>query len=411
MEARAAPPRPIAVDRTREALLDRRLLVLALGMFALGTDSFVVAGVLPAISRSFDITVGLAGQLTTVYAIAYALLSPTLAALAASVPRKQLMLTGLGIFVVANLATAAAPTFGLALLTRVFAGLGAAMYAPTATGTGATIVKPEHRGQALTTIVAGLTVATALGSPMGTVIGGLGDWRWTMVFVSAVGAAAAVGIALLLKDVPLPPKVGFAARVAPLGDARVGLILATTLLAMAGNFVIYTYFAVVFDRVLAGTALLGALLVLWGSGGTVTNVVLARLLDRFGPRGVLVAMLSVLVVDMALLPWASAHLWSSVLAIAVWGVAGWGILGPQQYRLVDLAPTLAPVVLGLNSAATYLGVTAAGVLGAAGLQLVGAHHLGFFSVVLFAVAIGTSEWAARRIAGRAAARPRAILAA
>ena len=380
--------------------MDKRLLVLALGMFALGTDSFVVAGVLPKISQSFQVTPGMAGQLTTVYAIAYALLSPTIAALAASVPRKKLMLSGLGVFVVANLATAAAPTFTLALLTRAFAGLGAAMYAPTATGTGAMIVKPEHRGKALTIIVAGLTAATALGSPMGTVIGGLGDWRWTMFFVSFVGLVAAGGIAMLLKHVPLPPKVSLAARIAPLGDARVGLTLATTLLAMAGNFVIYTYFSLVFDRVLTSTALFGLLLVLWGSGGTVTNLVLSRLLDRFGPREVLMVMLSVLVVDMALVPWASAQLWSSVLAIAVWGIAGWGILGPQQYRLVSIAPTIAPVVLGLNTAATYLGVTAAGVLGAVGLQVLGGHNLGFFSVMLFALAIVSSELAGRRIAGR-----------
>jgi predicted MFS family arabinose efflux permease len=277
------------------------------------------------------------------------------------------------------------------------------MYAPTATGTGAMIVTPEHRGRALTIIVAGLTAATALGSPMGTVIGGLGDWRWTMVFVSGVGFAAATGIATWLKNIPQPPKVSLQARLAPLSDARVGLVLATTLLAMAGNFVIYTYFSVVFDRILSSTALFGALLVLWGSGGTVTNLVLSRLLDKFGPRWVLVTMLTVLVADMALLPWASGHLWSAVLAIAVWGVAGWGIMGPQQYRLVGLAPTIAPVVLGLNTAATYLGVTAAGILGAAGLQVVGGHDLGYFAVVLFVLAIGASELASRRIAGARAA--------
>lgn len=388
--------------------MDRRLLILALGMFALGTDSFVVAGVLPAISRSFHIDAGLAGQLTTAYAIAYALLSPTIAALAASVPRKTLMLSGLGVFVLANLATAAAPSFGLALLSRVIAGLGAAMYAPTATGTGAMIVRPEQRGQALTIILAGLTAATALGSPMGTVIGGLGDWRWTMVFVSVIGLVAATGIAVLLKDSPMPPKLSLAARLAPLRDGRVGLVLTTTLLAMAGNFVVYTYFSVVFDRVLTSTALFGALLVLWGSGGTLTNLVLSRLLDRFGARWVLVGMLSVLVLDMALLPWASAHLWTSVKAIGFWGVAGWGIMGPQQYRLVGLAPASAPVVLGLNTAATYLGVTAAGVLGAAGLHLVGGHGLPFFAVMLFALAAMTSELATRSIAGREQRLARAL---
>jgi predicted MFS family arabinose efflux permease len=112
--------------------MDRRLLVLALGMFALGTDSFVVAGVLPQISHSFDVSIGAAGQMTTIYAITYALLAPTIAALAAGVPRKRLLLSGLGVFVAANLGTAVAPTFAVALLTRILAGLGAVMFAPTA---------------------------------------------------------------------------------------------------------------------------------------------------------------------------------------------------------------------------------------------------------------------------------------
>ena len=49
--------------------MDRRLLVLSIGMFALGTDSFVVAGVLPEIARRFDVGIGVAGQMTTIYSV------------------------------------------------------------------------------------------------------------------------------------------------------------------------------------------------------------------------------------------------------------------------------------------------------------------------------------------------------
>ena len=68
--------------------MDRRLLVLALGMFALGTDSFVMAGILPQVAHAFRVPIGAAGQVTTVYAITYALMAPTVAAIAARVPRK-----------------------------------------------------------------------------------------------------------------------------------------------------------------------------------------------------------------------------------------------------------------------------------------------------------------------------------
>jgi predicted MFS family arabinose efflux permease len=383
--------------------MDKRLLVLALGMFALGTDTFVVAGVLPKIAHEFGVDIGVAGQLTTLYAIAYALLAPTVAAVAANVPRKQLMLSGLTVFVLANLATALAPTFTVALISRVFAGLGAAMYAPTATGTGATIVAPERRGQAIAIIVAGLTAATALGSPIGTVIGGLNDWRWTMYFVSAIGLAAGLGIAALLKDVPLPAKVDLRARLAPLQDSRIGWTLLTTFLGMAGNFLVYIYFSVVFDRVLVNAIVFGALLVVWGTSGTVTNVALSRLLDKVSATRLMLVVLAVQAVDMALVPWAGAALWSAVLVVAVWGSTGWGIQGPQQYRLVSVAPSIAPIVLGLNTAATYLGVTTAGVLGAVGIHVLGAHYVSFLSVGIFALAMVTSHLAGRRIAGREAA--------
>ena len=389
--------------------MDRRLVTLALGMFALGTDSFVVAGVLPEIARHFHVGVGAAGQMTTVYALTYAVLAPTIAALAASAPRKLMLLVGLALFVAANLATAVAPTFGLALFTRAIAGLGAAVFSPTASGAGVGLVPPERRGYALAIIVAGVTTATALGSPVGALIGGLGDWRWTMVFVAALGAVSFAGVAAFLPQMPLPPRITLARRLAPLGDARIGLTLATTWLAMSGIFLIYTYFAVVFDRAVGGDArLLGALLVVWGLAGTASNLFAGRLIDRIGSRNLLVAMLAALIVDVGLTPWSGAHAATAVVAIAVWGACGWGLLVPQQHRLVSLAPSLAPLVVGLNTSGTYVGATTAGVVGAAAIQLVGGHALGLVGAGLLLVALLVAEAASRRIAGPAIAPSRPV---
>jgi predicted MFS family arabinose efflux permease len=240
---------------------------------------------------------------------------------------------------------------------------------------------------------------------MGTVIGGLSDWRWTMYFVAFLGAAAAAGILFLLKQVPLPPKVSLGARIAPLRQSRVGWTLLTTFLGMAGNFLVYIYFSVVFDRVLDNALIFGALLVVWGTSGTATNLVLAKLLDRTGARKVLLAVLAVLILDMALVPWASAQRWTSVLVVAVWGATGWGIQGPQQYRLVNMGSDIAPILLGLNTAATFLGVTVAGVLGALGIHAFGAHYLSFASAGLFALGAVTTEIASRRIAEHGGVEP------
>lgn len=374
--------------------MDRRLLVLALGMFALGTDSFVMAGVLPQIAHGFDISIGEAGQVTTVYAITYAIMAPTIAALAAHIPRKTLLLASLSTFVVANLATAIAPTFGFALFTRVIAGIGAAMFAPTATGSAASISPPEQRGMALAVVITGLTVSTALGTPIGAMIGG-SDWRWTMVFVSALAAASGIGVWAMLAHIPLPPQVSLKQRLAPVRDPRIALTLLTTFVYQAGHFICYTYFTVVFDRVRASTLVVGGLLVLWGSSGMIANLVTGRLSDRIGNRKVITTLLIALTAVMALLPTFGGNLPLSILGIGAWGAFAWGLLAPQQHRLVSIAPDAAPVVLGLNTSATYLGVTVAGVIGAIAMPAVGGHNLGYVAAGFTFVGLGIAELASR----------------
>jgi DHA1 family inner membrane transport protein len=127
---------------------------------------------------------------------------------------------------------------------RLVAGLGAAMFSPTATAAGASLVAPESRGRALAVVIAGLTSATALGSPIGTVLGGMLDWRATMWFVAALGLASGVGIWFLLPDMPSPPPVSLKQRLAPLGDRRVAFTLLTTLSTYSGAFIAYTYIGV-----------------------------------------------------------------------------------------------------------------------------------------------------------------------
>ncbi|KLU20555.1 MFS transporter [Caballeronia mineralivorans PML1(12)] len=378
--------------------MDRRLLTLALGMFALGTDSFVFAGILPEIAHSFGVSIGAAGQLISVYALSYALLGPTIAALAANIARKRLLLSGIGLFVIANLGTIVAPSLGIALATRAFAGLGAAMFSPTASGTGASLVPPERRGYALSIIVAGLTTATALGSPIGAVIGGLASWHWTLVLVAMLGTAAFAGILAFLPEVPLPPAVSLSKRLSPLTDSRVGLTLATTVLAQIGTFIIFSYFAVVFDRATGHNALvLGGLLVLWGLAGTCWNLLTGRILDRIDSHKVVRFKLGIVAVIMLTLPITGAHLWSAAIAVTIWGACAWGVLVPQQFRLASLNPPMTAVLVGLNTSATYVGVAIAGALGAAVIPVIGSHSLGYLASIPVVIAILVSELATRRI--------------
>ncbi|MEV8038649.1 MFS transporter [Streptomyces sp. NPDC086182] len=374
----------------------RSLVVLAAGMFAIGTDSFVIAGILPDAADSLGVPVGVSGWLLTAYALTYAVLGPVMAALTARWPRRTLFLAGFAIFTAGNLVTAFVPVFGVALASRALAGLGGAMVTPAAAvAAAAALAPPERRGRAIATVMTGLSAATALGAPIGTALGSLtGNWRATMLFVSALGVLAAVGIALLLPAIPTPPTVPLRTRVAPLADRRIGLVLLTTLLAYTGLYTVYSFIGESLDRATGGSGsgtTLAALLFVWGLAATVGTLASGGLIDRFGDRRIINTSITVAAIDFALLPWTSAHLPSTVAALLVWGVCGWGLLAPQTHRLITAMPTAAPLLTGLASAMVYIGVSAAPLVGQAGMAWFGAHWLGAVGAVFIALSVVAAE--------------------
>jgi predicted MFS family arabinose efflux permease len=232
----------------------RRLAMLATCTFAVGVDSFVIAGIVPRIAASTGVGVATAGQLVTAYALAYALLTPVMATLTAAWQRRRVLLTGLAIFVVGNAAPVALPWFGPLLAGRVVAGLGGAMVTPVAIATAAAIAPERLRGHALSMVMAGLSAATALGAPVGTVLAAAGGWRLTLGFVAALGLVVATGVAASMPATALPPRLRLRERLAPAADRRVALTLTTALCAFAGLYTVYTYVSAVLDRATGGSA-------------------------------------------------------------------------------------------------------------------------------------------------------------
>ena len=383
--------------------MDTRLLILALGTFSIGTDSYVVAGILPQLARSFDTSVAAAGQFVSVYSLTYAVLTPVAATLTAHWPRRRVLFLGLLVFIAGNVLTATQASFGLALAARALAGLGGALFTPAAGAAAAALVGPERRGAALAVVLAGLSAATALGAPIGTLVASVGDWRTTLWCVAALGALAAIGIFAALPDLPSPAPLGLRARLAPIRDRRVAVTLATTAVVMFGVFLVYTYISVVFDRASHGSgALLAALMSIWGIGATIGSLRAGTLTDRHGSRRVINAAVALLAVNFALMPWSSASFGSAALALALWGMCGWGLVVPQQHRLIALEPALAPVLLALNAAAIYIAIAASGAAGALLLRIVDPHVLPLLSAGLIATGIVFAELAYR--IGRPASR-------
>jgi predicted MFS family arabinose efflux permease len=333
-----------------------RLLILALGTFAIGTEGFVIAGVLSGIATELGVSVPAAGQLVTLFAIAYAIAAPVMATLTAGVERRLLLVTAMAAFTAANVVAALAPGYASLAAARVLAAVSAAAYTPAAGAVAAMTAAPAQRGRALATITGGLSVAIVIGVPAGTWIGSVFGWRMTFVFVAALAALAGTGIALTLPATPTPAFVPFRDRLILLRRGRVLVALGLTTSWMTGIYVLYTYIAPVL-RITAGVTEreLSVLLLVFGVFSVVGTWVGGLGADRLGVTRTSVPALIVIGGVLVTLPVLATTPARAAALMGVWGL-GWAFVTAHQHRLVSLAPTTPAVILSFNSSALYAGV-------------------------------------------------------
>ncbi|GHO91087.1 MFS transporter [Reticulibacter mediterranei] len=372
------------------------LFILALGAFAVGTDEYLVAGLLPNVAADMGVPVGVAGQLVTLFGITYAVGSPVLALTTAHVDRKRLLLSAIVIFALANLAAVFVPTARWLFVTRFVAALAASIYTPTAMATATQLLDPKRQGQAIAAIMAGITGAIVLGLPLGSWVGNLFGWRTAFAMVAAIGVIVTLLIAFVLPRItPSDHVITWRERVNFLSQRNVLLALAISFVALVGANSVLTYIMPLLLRLTTFTAV-ALSLVLFASGvASVAGNLLGGLLsDRWGTRRLLVRvftfmMLNALCFSLLMLATKSVLLdIVVVVAFVVWGLVGWLGAPALNSYLVSLAPQSATVALSLNMTALYLGIAGGGIIGGLVLTIGSIAYLGVVVGVIEALALG-----------------------
>ncbi|MFF6997868.1 MFS transporter [Streptomyces sp. NPDC008313] len=399
--------------RTRSVL--PVLPLLAVGAFAIGTDTFVVAGVLPEVADGLDSGLADVGWVSTAFALTYAVLAPVLGALTGRAGRRTVLVVSLVVFALGNAASALAPSLGALLAARVATAAGAALYIPAASASAAALSPPERRGRAMAVVLGGLSAATVAGVPFGTWLAADLGWRSTFWLLAGLGVACAAACAGGLPEVRLPAAPGLAARLAPARDPRVLFAVLTTLLFMTGGYLALTYIGAVLAPATDGSGTtLALLLLVFGVLAVVGTVLGGRATDRWGPTPVLLASVAGLGAVLAALPSSRDGMLTAAVAMGAWGVTAMATQPPQQHRLFAIAPTSGPLLLSLNSSATFAGISLGGFLGgrviahsgADGLDALGPYGAGLAALALVTALIGVRVKAPERPAGAAKRAPR-----
>ncbi len=341
------------------------IVLLALTSFVVGTSQFIIVGLLDQVARALGVDVATAGQLITVFALGYAIGTPTVMALTARWAKRSQLLLALGFAIVGIGILLLFPGFGPALLSRVILGVGSGVFTVTAFAYAGQVAAPERRGRVMSIIALGFSASLVLGIPLGRVIAAAWGWKsifWILGALTVAGAAGVLaGIPATKSDVPMPLKT----QLRYLRQPRVVLALSVALLMFGGYYLTNTYITPLLSALVGDDHEVSLILFGVGIASLIGSQLAGFLADRLGVLRTLLAGVVVQVVSLILIATMRDVPGVAVAATMAWTIAVW-CCGPTLIvNLVSIAPEAAGILLGLNNAFVQLGIAAGSLAGGA----------------------------------------------
>lgn len=355
-------------------------ITLGLGGLFIGTGEFAAMGLLPDMATSTGVSVPKAGNLVSAYALGVVVGSPLIAALAARMEKRRLLVLLCGIVLVGNLASALVPGFAGLAAARFVAGLPHGAYYGTASLVAAAMVPDDRRAQAIGHVMLGLAAANMIGVPLATWLGQAFGWHAAFGVVAVGGAVTAGACLLLVPNVAAHPDASPRHELSAFTSLQTWLTLAVATIGFGGMFAVYSYITPTLTNE-AGIASVSVpwFLALWGLGMVVGNIAGGWLADRALDRAI-VGILVWNIVFLALFAWAVASPVAAAIVLFLIGI-GFALVPALQARLMDTAPHAQSLAAAMNHSAFNLsnaigawtgGLAIAGGLGWASTGLVGA---------------------------------------
>ncbi|MGY0055757.1 MFS transporter [Streptomyces sp. LZ34] len=326
------------------------LIALALGGFGIGLTEFLIAGLLPQVASSLSVSEAAAGWLISGYALSVAVGAIALTAATARLPRKGILVGLVALFVIGNLLSALAASYPVMLLGRIVAALCHGSFFGIGSLVARSLVAPEKKSRAVAVMFAGLTVANVLGVPFGALVGERWGWRAAFWAVTGIGVLALAGIVALVpswagetrpptvkgSSGPIPPS-GLRAQFRAFRSWQVWLTLAATALSYGGMFGAFSYIAYTFTEVGGfSSADVAWLLMVYGAGLVVGNLIGGRAADRDRDRALVLALLG-LTITLALFGLLADSATASVILVFLMGLFGFASVPGMITRVTDFA--------------------------------------------------------------------------
>ena len=358
-------PRTIP-SRTRAVLA-----VLFVAAFTMGSAEMLVVGMLDLISADLAVSVPAAGALVTANALGLAIGGPLLTLATTRLDRRTVVLAAATAFVLLNLVPVLVAGYPLFVGARVAVGAAQGLFIAAAITTATAVVPPERSGRAMAVVISGFATASALGLPLGTLLGQALGWRASFLAVVLVGSAVTTAAVAVVPSVPTSGDTGATGQARHAFAPRVLALLALCLLVFAGIQSALTYL-VPYLHVAAGVsgAGVGVFLLGYGVATSIGSAAGGRFADADAARTLVVGSLGV-TGSLLLLYLGGTSAVVAGLAVLGMGLFGMGMAPSMQHRVVGLAGSGAALASSLPASAVNAGIASGSLAGGLAIDRAG----------------------------------------
>lgn len=318
--------------------MKKSLIALAFGTLALGIAEFTMMGILPYVASDFGISIAKAGHFISAYALGVCCGAPVLI-LARKRPLKQILMALVTLIIVGNLCASLAPNYWILMLGRFVSGLPHGAYFGVASIVASKLADKGKSSEAVSIMIAGMTVANLFGVPLGTSLSHLFSWRVTFLLVALWGVIVLYYISRWVPFVEGLQDTGFKGQFRFLRKPAPWILLGATALGNGGVFCWYSYISPLLTHVSGfSDSSISALMVLAGFGMVAGNLISGRMSDRYTPGRVTMLVQAGICLTLLAIFFLASNPWMSVLLMILCTAGLFAVSSPEQLLIIRVAP-------------------------------------------------------------------------
>ncbi|WP_427893320.1 Cmx/CmrA family chloramphenicol efflux MFS transporter [Kribbella sp. GL6] len=376
--------------------MPRAVYLLGLAIFAQGTSELMLAGLLPEIATDLRVSIPAAGLLISAFAVGMLVGAPILAVTTLRWSRRVAMLAFLAVFALTHVAGALTSSYGVLLATRVAGAFVYAGFWAVASVTAIELAGPQARAKAMSILAGGLTVATIVGLPAGTLLGQHLGWRSAFWAVAVLSVLAIAGVLATIPPGRPDALPRLRDELRSMMNPQLWLAYGTTALSTGAILVIFSYLApLLTETTKLSDAWVPVILALYGVGSLAGITISGRTADQ-RPFGTLAISLTGVVLAAVILALTAGTPWIAVLAIVAVGTFGFATNPAVNSRVFSVAGSAPTLAAAFNISAFNVGITVGPWLGGLALDAgAGYPSVGWIGAGLGVLAFGTIPLAVR----------------